>query len=198
MSYTTLFVDIETIPLVVPVNEDPEVENKGALSPITGSVALIGYTVNNETVKCLSDEVGEGVMLQAFWEMVWGLIKQGNFNMVGHNITGFDADFLIKRAWKYGIKVPYVLTEDLAQYRPKRFLDTMNIWCHHNKKDRVKLVDACNFFGIDVKTSEVKGKDFYKWWAQEGSKFTCKEYCKEDVFATRQLFNKFVELGVVM
>jgi len=185
-----LYIDIETIPNDPVAAEADGVKDKQALSALTGSVALIGIAHNEGPVTLLTDADGEEAMLRKFWDIVWAALQKGELIIVGHNISGFDGPFLVRRSWKYGIKVPNVFVKDLYGFKQERWVDTMKIWTFFSKTDRISLKSLCDFFGIPVKTSEVEGKDFYKWWAKDKEK--CKEYCREDVAATRSAYKRLI------
>jgi DNA polymerase elongation subunit (family B) len=112
--------------------------------------------------------------------------------LVGHNITGFDLGFLRKRAIALGITMP------TAQSMPrdpkpwdKTVFDTMSAWA--GGTNRVSMNDLCDILGIEGKDgfdgSQVAGA----WAAGEHDKIS--EYCRDDVYRTREIHKRFVLAG---
>lgn len=75
-------------------------------------------------------------------------------------------------------------------YQQDKFVDTADLFGCGEWKYYIKLSRLCGALGIAVKTSPCSGADFYKWWGgQPEHHQTSKDYCMEDVWATRAAFH---------
>lgn len=112
--------------------------------------------------------------------------------LVGHNITGFDLGFLRKRAIALGITMP---TQQSMPRDPKPWdktvFDTMSAWA--GGTNRISMDELCNILGIEGKGgfdgSQVAGA----WAAGEHDKIS--EYCRDDVYRTREIHKRFILAG---
>lgn len=112
--------------------------------------------------------------------------------LVGHNITGFDLGFLRKRAIAVGITMP---TPQSMPRDPKPWdktvFDTMSAWA--GGTNRVSMDELCNILGIEGKDgfdgSQVAGA----WASGEHDKIS--EYCRDDVYRTREIHKRFIMAG---
>lgn len=112
--------------------------------------------------------------------------------LVGHNIIGFDLPFLRKRAVALGVRLP---DPQSFPRDPKPWgstvADTMPMWA--GAKDRISMNDLCEILGI-------KGKDGFdgsmvaEAWAR-GDHDTITEYCRDDVWRTREIHKRFLAAG---
>lgn len=112
--------------------------------------------------------------------------------LVGHNITGFDLGFLKKRAVVLGITMPQrsSFPRDPKPW-DKSVQDTMPMWAGGTGK--ISMDNLCDILGI-------KGKDGFDGsmvadaWAR-GDHGTIAEYCKDDVWRTREVHQRFLLAG---
>ncbi len=105
---------------------------------------------------------------------------------IGHNIIEFDLPILRLRAIKYDLpKLVNVLpaTPDREQIR-----DTIQMFSGTKWKELISLENACKFFDIPVKTELSGDKVYDAYLAGEQEKI--KKYCREDVEATKQLYER--------
>jgi hypothetical protein len=134
---------------------------KAALSPVTGRVLLIGVLVDGKPIFIGGPDEAEN--LREFWENVDELIT-AKTSMIGHNSTGFDLPFLVRRSWALGVSVPREVRQ--GRYWHPLFKDTMEIW-NCGGRDYIKLNLLGKIFGVGQKTEGVEGKDFSKLWFGE-------------------------------
>lgn len=112
--------------------------------------------------------------------------------LVGHNITGFDLGFLRKRAVVLGVKMPppQRLPRDPKPW-DKNVHDTMTMWA--GGTNRISMDNLCAILGIEGKDgfdgSQVAGA----WTAGEHDKIA--EYCRDDVYRTREIHKRFLAAG---
>lgn len=151
-------------------NYTTEINEKAALSPLTGRVIAIGYLKgvgSNCVIETAVDEADEPKLLKWFWSNVQSeiLSSAGHANeLVGWNSNDFDLPYLIRRSWKYKINVPELLFESWERrpYYHPRIRDAMIDFSVGVWSDRwVSLNSAAQFLGIGGKSGEVTGKN---WW----------------------------------
>lgn len=112
--------------------------------------------------------------------------------LVGHNITGFDLPFLRKRAVALGIKMPgpSSFPRDPKPW-DKNVCDTMAMWA--GGTNRISMDNLCDVLGI-------RGKDGFDGsmvadaW-KRGDHATIIEYCRDDVWRTREIHKRFLAAG---
>lgn len=161
-----------------------------ALDATTGRVLLIGYAENDGPIQFL--EGTETAILGDFWRLADpGIAK--TVTLVGHNVLSFDLPFLLRRSWLNGIKVSGRIWSDIQSYRPAGVVDTMREWGCGDRHHMVSLANLCGAFGLPVKTGPVTGATFSYWF--EKDKEVAKEYCREDVEATRRLAKRMGVAG---
>lgn len=143
------------------------IRDKAALDPTTGMVLAVGYLGINETTgerKTKIDHGAEDVMLGNFWSQ-WRKCLASGRRMVGHNITGFDFPFLVRRSWILDVPVP---AEVLDRNKARSVaLDTQDHWlcgqrwgsCESN------LNHIARVLGVGEKNGN--GADFAKLWRSE-------------------------------
>lgn len=112
--------------------------------------------------------------------------------LVGHNISGFDVGFLRKRAIVLGITMP---TPQSFPRDPKPWdrtiFDTMSAWA--GGTNRISMNDLCDILGIKGKEG-FDGSMVAEAWAK-GEHDTIAEYCKDDVWRTREIHKRFIMAG---
>lgn len=112
--------------------------------------------------------------------------------LVGHYIHGFDIPFLIKRAVCLGVKLP---TRQSLPRDPKpwdrNIEDTMTMWA--GARDRISMDELCDILGIPGK-SGFDGSMVAEAWTK-GDHETIIEYCKDDVWRTREIHKRFIAAG---
>jgi len=112
--------------------------------------------------------------------------------LVGHYISGFDIGFLKKRAVCLGIKMP-----DPSSFprdpKPwdKSLQDTMAMWA--GGTNRISMNDLCDVLGIEGKGG-FDGSMVAEAWAK-GEHDKIAEYCKDDVWRTREIHKRFITAG---
>jgi len=164
--------------------------DKAALKAITGSVALIMYTDGKDMQVFSTVDGTEADMLDAFW---LSLEENRPSTIIGHNLINFDIKFLVRRSIILGVDVPERYIAPLFdKYRQELYVDTMQFWGLGEYNYMVSLAKLCAVFGIDVKESEVNGKEFYRYWVGGDREDVpaALDYCRQDVEATWKLAKK--------
>ncbi|MGB1216146.1 MAG: 3'-5' exonuclease [Pikeienuella sp.] len=112
--------------------------------------------------------------------------------LVGHNITGFDLGFLKKRAIALGIPMPSSASfpRDPKPW-DKTVRDTMAMWAGGTGK--ISMNNLCDILGIAGKDG-FDGSMVAEAWAN-GEHEKIAEYCKDDVYRTREIHKRFIVAG---
>jgi len=163
--------------------QDWEEGTDAALRAVTGQLAILGFFNGEYQPYCVDGNEAE--VIDRFFKFVDNAYKNDSIEMIGHNIISFDIPFLIRRALINNVNVPTWVINDLNQYHPKLFKDTMRIWQYGDRRHYVKLEYLCGAFGIKIKESEVTGATFYKFYDKEREKAI--DYNRQDVLALPKL-----------
>lgn len=179
---------------------------KAALSAITGCVKAIGvwcdscdgdgiqlllaggadqYVYETEGLDARSF-VDEYKLVYHFWQI---FIECPSDTFVGHNISGFDLPFLVRRSWILGVDVPEAIWApgQFGRYFNPRFIDTMQRWgC--GGRDFVKLDEIDRAFGGQGKSDDCTGADFARLFDNGGEdRIKALLYLRNDLAMTRRI-----------
>lgn len=156
-----------------------------------GHICTIAWCKNDGEIhvrhaKTLSEE--RGVIEDFFAD----LDPYHSETLSGHNITGFDLGFLRKRAICLGIQMPpnAKLPRDPKPW-DKSVFDTMPAWAGGTGK--ISMDNLCNILRIKGKEG-FDGSMVADAWAK-GEHDTIKEYCRDDVWRSREILKRFLEAG---
>ena len=143
--------------------------DRAALDAVTGRVLAIGYYCTKEGPSiCMSaGTVAEEVkMLEQFWSIAEAASEE--HKLVGHNITGFDLPFLIRRSWLLDVKIPGGLLQG-GRFWASHIVDTMRVWACGavGGNSFVKLDVLAKAFGVGAKNGD--GAKFAELWASDAS-----------------------------
>ena len=102
--------------------------------------------------------------------------------LVGHNIKGFDAPWLIRRSLINGVAVPHQLHLQNVKPWENCLLDTAEIW-KFGSWNGASLALICDLLGIPSPKENMYGGEVARaYW--QGRLEEIKEYCEGDVRAT--------------
>lgn len=143
--------------------------DRAALDAVTGRVLAIGYYCTKEGPSiCMSAGIvaDEVKMLEQFWSIAEAASEE--HKLVGHNITGFDLPFLIRRSWLLDVKIPSGLLQG-GRFWASHIVDTMRIWACGavGGNSYVKLDVLAKAFGVGAKNGD--GAKFAELWASDAS-----------------------------
>jgi len=110
--------------------------------------------------------------------------------LVGHNIAGFDIGFLRKRAICLGVNFPKGIPRDPKPW-DRSIQDTMGMWA--GGTNRISMDELCKVLGIEGKTGFDGSMVAAAWAAGEHEKIA--DYCKDDVWRTREIHKRFLSVG---
>lgn len=156
-----------------------------------GHVCTIAWAKNDDKIsirhaKTLNDE------RQIIEDFFNSLDPYHSETLVGHNITGFDIPFLRKRAIVLGVTMPdrQTFPRDPKPW-DKSVADTMSMWA--GGTSRISMDNLCSVLGIKGKEG-FDGSMVADAWAR-GDHDTIAEYCRDDVWRTREVHKRFLQAG---
>lgn len=156
-----------------------------------GHVCTIAWAKNDSpiTVRHAKTTADERGILADFFD---DLDPYHSETLVGHNIAGFDIGFLRKRAIYLGVKMP-APSSFPRDPKPwdKSIVDTMSAWA--GGTNRISMDDLCQILGIQGKDG-FDGSQVAEAWSR-GDHDTIAEYCKDDVWRTREIHKRFIAAG---
>lgn len=164
---------------------EAETGGKAALSALTGRILAVGYKSEKATIlsHVAAIEGGEAGLLNQFWQQ-YRRIRKEHRPLVGHNISGFDVPFLVRRSWLLGVDVPTTVFD--GRYLDRIFVDTMSRWQCANYRDAFVGLDALGrALGLGGKTEGVGGADFSRlYFGTPEERAKALEYLARDVELT--------------
>lgn len=188
----------ETVEKWMMENAGPEAEKqwrKTALNGTTGQLCSIGWAVENEPAKVLvrdDSAGGEAGLLQRFYSAMEEALRNRNGHYAstrwcGHNVA-FDLRFIYQRSVICGIKPPVCLYHE-AKAWSEYISDTMTMWAGHS--GTISLHNLCLALDIPTPKDGVDGSQVFDLW-QAGEYDRIATYCKADVEATRECYQRLV------
>ena len=154
-----------------------------------GHVCTISWAKNDSpiTVRHAKTIADERQVISDFFDDLDNFHSE---TLVGHNISGFDVGFLRKRAIVLGIKMPQKGTFP-RDPKPWTMADTMAMWA--GGTNRVSMDNLCDILGIEGKDG-FDGSMVAEAWAK-GEHDKIAEYCRDDVYRTREIHKRFLQAG---
>jgi predicted PolB exonuclease-like 3'-5' exonuclease len=222
-TYSELFLDIETIPSgkkISPMNmpykgtatkqetidkwyaekaaEASEQEyRKRALDSMKGKILCIGYAFDKDEPAIIKGEEKE--IISEFNDIIENIpiTNQATLNIIGHNIKGFDAPWIFRKAIQYKFKALITFMSGYPRWNTlftdKKMIDTMELWGYMDYKNFISMDDIATFLGIPGKKGMDGSQvfDFFK----EGKLNDIFEYCKGDVVEVRSIYYRLIGLS---
>ena len=158
---------------------------KGSLSPMTGRVACISYAFGEGVVGVIECAEDERLGLQTLTNVV-----HLADSIVGHNILGFDAEYLWKRALKH--RLPK-LAKMMRQSKPwdGYLLDTMRMF-GPGYREYTSLDALCAFLDIERAPSEIDGSGVHAAYLS-GQWAKVVEHADADIVDLREVYRRLAE-----
>lgn len=208
MSMTELIIDIETVPDEnLPVDLRPTAALGNLKDPVKIEAKQKEWEGDGQVKKMsVSPFMCQIVSIQA-WSSEEGYIDVGSYDeadmlkfidramydhqvIVGHNLIGFDLEVIKARAMitEYDDKQGGIHKMGQARrYANHPFFDTMQELAGWDR-DKWKGLDWwCNRLGISGKTNH--GSNVYQMW-KDGKRDEINAYCRDDVKATKELYDR--------
>jgi predicted PolB exonuclease-like 3'-5' exonuclease len=138
--------------------------SEAALSAVTGQILCIGTLRGGEFH--LWKRESEEELIFEFLAFLKTEIQSGT-RIVGFCCKSFDLPYLVRRAWRYGIKVPFCLRD--GRYFTNSIVDLAETWAcaGRDPRDKVSLGTLAQFLGVGKKSGE--GKDFARLWEEDAA-----------------------------
>lgn len=165
---------------------DFESGDGAAMDAMSGRVLLVGMLIRGECVHIHDDD--ESRLLRRTWDL---LESNRPDRIVGHNVIGFDARFLVRRSFVLGVGVPGNLLDDLHRFAPDIWTDTMHIWGAGDRKAMISLANLCGAMGIpSPKGGHINGGNFALNW-DEKNRGLCLDYNRADLEAVAAIYDRW-------
>lgn len=162
-----------------------ELVAKTSLNGAYGRVACIAWSTSDDDIVITTDtDASEEEAIQYFYNSI-SLSDKSVF--CGHNIKGFDLQFLKHRSMILGIKPPASILRAMnCSIYDDCIADTMLMWTGDRNK-YIGLDTLCWLFGIPGK-GDFDGSMVADTWLTDPQKVI--DYCADDVRRTRAVYNK--------
>lgn len=165
---------------------------KSSLDGAFGEICAIAFAADSTdpAVTVRNDARSEADIIKGFFDAVT-MLAQGNLSqditLIGHNIYGFDMQFIMHRCAVLGIRLPLWWPHDMRPYS-KSFYDTMLRW---DARNFISLDRLCMALGLDGK-SDIDGSMIADLW-QAGDYQKIADYACDDVIKVREVWRKMSE-----
>jgi len=154
--------------------------DRSALDPLTGRVLAVGLFDQGNGFRCLGDGLTEAELLARFWAECAD--ETGVFHrLIGFNVFQFDLPFLVRRSWKWGVRLPSGLRN--GRYWHSCILDLRDWWQLGDRQAKGSLDSLARHFGVGKKTGD--GKDFAALWSSDRAAAIA--YLRNDVCLTARV-----------
>lgn len=167
---------------------------KTSLDGAYGHICCIGFALNDMPpatthLDSYSPE-GEAAILRGFFSAVDGLTRHNHFPVciVGHNVVGFDIQFIWQRAIILGVRVPHWFPRDPKPWSNEAF-DTMVAWDSRRDKS-IGMDRLCAVLGLPGK-GDIDGSMVADLWEAQRSDDIAR-YCMDDVKRTREIHHRMM------
>lgn len=170
------------------------IQERAALSAVTGQVVAIGYQGNKTLLRY---GVSERAMLIEFWKQ-YRACRSASRPMVGFNTKSFDVPFLAQRSWILGVGVPPTILTATG-YLDSTFVDLRDRWQCGNRwggeKGYGTLDVVCRSCGLPGKADGCDGVNFAAMLASDddAQREVALDYLRNDLAMTSALADR---LGV--
>ena len=163
------------------------ITESAALHAEYGQVVSIGTILGSEEMLFITDN--EATKIAGFWTQAEEAGASG-YQMVGHNIFGFDLPFLVRRSYTLGIKPPGFLMPARGRYWGYPWFDTMAAWSLGDFQSRISLDRFAKHLGLEGKSGS--GKYYYKLLEENPDEAIA--YLRQDLKVTKAVAEKIIPL----
>lgn len=181
--------------------------DRAALNPLTGQLVVIGLLGENRVPEYIHGD--ETIMLRQWWDVFQDNRDQ---SFVFWSGTGgskaFDPDYMVRRSWVLGVKVPVTFWGDRPGYYGRRMVDAATRYLGGDRQAYCKLTDAADQLGLyaegatifpKTKDAMVTGENFHLWWegkmpkesgTPEQQRIEAQRYLANDLFTLEGIVNR--------
>lgn len=164
-------------------NHFSDFKERAALDAISGKVLAIGFMEMDGNEISIIHGHDEEKILTEFEAMIYG--TPGNQNRwIGFNSNQFDWPFIVKRGWKYGLKIQRFFMR--GRYASDYMIDLRDKWQLGDRRASGSLDAVSKHLGLAGKTGS--GKDFADLYDTDQEKALA--YLQNDVQLTRDVAEK--------
>lgn len=149
--------------------------DRAALNPLTGEIIAIGLKGEGAARQILEGKEKE--IIQLFWDAFLNPAHREQifcfWSGTGSRTENFDVDYIIRRSWILGVKVPVSTFND--GFLSRRLMDVTRRYLLGDNQGFCSLTDAADDLGIfgpanpnlfpKTKDDPVTGANFWEWWA---------------------------------
>lgn len=165
---------------------------KTGLDGAFGQVVCIGYQLDDMESPFVMHGLNERELLESFSKMLNECIDEKDVmttSIVGHNVSSFDLRFLMQRYIVNGIRTPFVIKRaaEAKPWESEKVFDTMVQFS--GVGNRISLDKLCLALSIPSPKGDMDGSMVGQAVA-DGRIIEVAEYCKRDVSATKEVFNR--------
>lgn len=165
---------------------------KTGLDGAFGQVVCIGYWLDDMESPFVLHGLNERELLESFSKMLKECIDEKDVmttSIVGHNVSSFDLRFLMQRYIINGIRPPFVIKRaaEAKPWESEKVFDTMVQFS--GVGNRISLDKLCLALSIPSPKGDMDGSMVGQAVA-DGRIIEVAEYCKRDVSATKEVFNR--------
>jgi len=139
----------------------------------------------------VNDENDEKELTKRLWA-VENKVRHCRGKMFGYNDANFDWPLLQKRAWKYDVNAPIMLTK--YNKLPDHCVDLSRIFSCGVYRSHIKLDYVARYLGVGQKMAEVTGDMFHKLFFG-GEREKALEYLYGDIDVTFQVAKKLGQIS---
>ena len=172
------------------------------LDPALGRIAVLCYARADRPVQALrcDDPSDEGEALDRLGEL---LAVHRGYQIVGHNVKGFDAPFLAVRSYAHDLgHVARMVWRPGAKPWEQPVVDTMDLWPVVGYAGRPSeavptvrghtgrsLPTLCRLLGIPTDANPIDGSEVAAAW-HDGRRAEVVRHCVEDVEQVREVYRR--------
>lgn len=159
---------------------------KTSIDATQGQILMVGVAIDDDDPVVFhgpEDELLADFRSYLDWAFEDG--NRGAMEFVGHNLVDFDLPFIFQRSVILGVQPHRAFPTSFSRYSD-RLYDTMTKWAGFN--NRIKLELLAKALGVGTK-GDIDGSQVYDYYA-EGRLPELIEYCKNDVWLTREVWRR--------
>jgi predicted PolB exonuclease-like 3'-5' exonuclease len=177
-----------------------DIYKKRALNPLEGEILCIVMKIAKEDYEVDSDFipsyrvvkiVNEGSEESILIDFTTNIQNIDNPIFIGHNIKGFDWQWIIKKLLKYNL-LPNNIPHSIKSHH---IVDTMELFSLGEYRQHTSLDTICKFLGIQGKTEGIDGSQVYDYYLA-GKIDEIVDYCEQDVDALIRVYNILKQLNI--
>ncbi|MFT7615524.1 MAG: hypothetical protein ACI8Y7_000338 [Candidatus Woesearchaeota archaeon] len=179
-----IFLDIETVPLKPGEHLSEDGNDIGALSPITGKIMAVGWSIRGEPKIAVGEEKE---VLEKFWDSMRSIHTiGGTIRFIGFNIRQFDMHFILVRSLAHNLPI--------VPFARRSIVDLRDILTLFQRK-KGTLQDYALMLG-ESKFDNWSHEDIFAAWEKQDLE-SITLYLEKDIDITKKLYMKLQKLNML-